>query len=616
MAQVNMNAYDADVFIPEFKGLMQAGDHMGTDLRYSPDCMNIETPNGVLQPAPQFNALQLWDYTRWSSEDKLFNMDKSTAMYLNAMVPELELEPNSGSQGSNNGWYFAFKDYYFFFYDGYLYYINTHVDDYDYHTGHEYARRVPTDITPSNNFPSTGWSWCVYSSALTSDKEYYWDRGTAVEQHVTIPSGTVNNELIFSHPDMGVYRYSTLDDKFYKITTPANFAFIARYAERIWGVGTGQNKDSVYYSRAYSSTNWTQNNNHPELGGGEFKEPTWDDDEFVALSTFPDALIAFTRKRAWKITGSDPSNFVIQEQLGNGTKYPNTIARLPDCIIMVGEKGLVRYDGYRVYPIQQEATEELFKRIVTPPYGNKFLMATSIGDKYILSFTNELYGPFVAHSNDSSFQDPPYHITEDHPVESSGYQILILDTKTGNITRMETPKIISFFNLKPCALTYIPGTTPYVGITWMYFDSWDQQRVTNKAVKWVTPWVTFGRQDIKKGGFDFYFTPELRAEKRIIHELLMYSIKTTTPEFLVEEISGPVTFKITIQTEKKSKVKRYTVQPLTAAEISAGKEYKMKRLHFGGSGRRFRVIIEVEAGNTIPWRLIGGIHIIAEIDKD
>jgi hypothetical protein len=41
----------------------------------------------------------------------------------------------------------------------------------------------------------------------------------------------------------------------------------------------------------------------------------------------------------------------------------------------------------------------------------------------------------------------------------------------------------------------------------------------------------------------------------------------------------------------------------------------MKRLHFGGSGRRFRLMIETQA-STAPWRLIGGIQIIAETDPD
>lgn len=619
MAQISMNAYDADVFIPEFKGLMQAGDQMGGDLRYSPDCMNIETPNGVLQPAPRFSSRELWDWDRRSQEDKLFDTNVSTAMYLNAMIPTIELEPNSGSSSSSNeGWYFDFYDMYFFFYDGKLYYFKDYGAAEEMRIGHKYADRVPTDITDSDNFPSSGWSWCVYSSALTADKQYCTnpdDPSYIPRAYITIPAGTVNNELIFSHPQAGVYRYSTLDNKFFKVTTPANFAFIARYAERIWGVGTGENKDSIYYSRAYSSTNWTQNSTTPELGGGEIKEPTWDDDHFVALSAFPDALIAFTEKRAWKITGTSPSNFAIQEQLGNGTRFPNSIANLPDCIIMLGEKGLVRYDGYKVYPIFQEATEELFRRFVGPRNFNNYLKATSIGDKYILSLSNELYGPFVAHPSDT-YKEDTYRIEEDHPVESPGYQVIVLDTKTGAITRMETPQIISFFKLKPCALAYIPGETPYMGMTWLDFDSWSMQRVSDKATKWVTPWVTFGRQDIKKGGFDLYFTPELRPEKRIEHQLEMSMIKVTAPEYLVEEISGPVTFKLTIQTEKKEKTKYYTVQPLTEEEVAAGKQYKMKRLHFGGSGRRFRLIIEVEAGNTIPWRLIGGIHIIAETDKD
>ena len=33
-------------------------------------------------------------------------------------------------------------------------------------------------------------------------------------------------------------------------------------------------------------------------------------------------------------------------------------------------------------------------------------------------------------------------------------------------------------------------------------------------------------------------------------------------------------------------------------------EIRMKRLHFGGTGRRFRIIIETASGVTAPWRLI------------
>ena len=85
--------------------------------------------------------------------------------------------------------------------------------------------------------------------------------------------------------------------------------------------------------------------------------------------------------------------------------------------------------------------------------------------------------------------------------------------------------------------------------------------------------------------------------------------------FLCEVKTSPVTLKISIQTEKKIKTKQFTVQPLTTAEISAGKGYKQKRLHFGGTGRRFRLMIDTDA-NTPPWRLIGGLLILSEIDPD
>ena len=75
-----------------------------------------------------------------------------------------------------------------------------------------------------------------------------------------------------------------------------------------------------------------------------------------------------------------------------------------------------------------------------------------------------------------------------------------------------------------------------------------------------------------------------------------------------------MTFKFSIQTEKKTKSKTYVVNALTSAQVAAGKGYKQKKLHFGGSGRKFRLIIEVTGG--VPWRLVGGIHMIAEIDKD
>jgi hypothetical protein len=120
-----------------------------------------------------------------------------------------------------------------------------------------------------------------------------------------------------------------------------------------------------------------------------------------------------------------------------------------------------------------------------------------------------------------------------------------------------------------------------------------------EAIGWIARCVENGAGEVVlnsidtdgvKGGFDLYFTPEVQDEA--------------------------VTLTISIQTEKKTKTKHYTVNPLTEREREAEKEHRYKRLHFGGSGRRFRLIIETEAGVTAPWRLIGGIQMIVETDSD
>jgi hypothetical protein len=102
--------------------------------------------------------------------------------------------------------------------------------------------------------------------------------------------------------------------------------------------------------------------------------------------------------------------------------------------------------------------------------------------------------------------------------------------------------------------------------------------------------MDFGIKSLQKGGFELYMIPEVQNEA--------------------------VELKISIQTEKKLKTKTYTIQPLTDDQREANKEHRGKRLHFGGTGRKFRIIIETDAGVTAPWRLIGGLQLIVETDPD
>ena len=118
----------------------------------------------------------------------------------------------------------------------------------------------------------------------------------------------------------------------------------------------------------------------------------------------------------------------------------------------------------------------------------------------------------------------------------------------------------------------------------IHYDSWEQGDCINKPTKWATPWMDFGRKSVAKGGYEIYFNPEVQG--------------------------APVTFKFSIQTEKKTKSKTITapVTPFSA---------KQKRIRFGGSARKFRLIIEtLDHTELSTWRLVGGIQMVVEIDPD
>ena len=57
MAYFSLHAYDADVWIPHFFGLRQQDESLNTDIRYATEVLNVETPNGVLQPHAGYETL-------------------------------------------------------------------------------------------------------------------------------------------------------------------------------------------------------------------------------------------------------------------------------------------------------------------------------------------------------------------------------------------------------------------------------------------------------------------------------------------------------------------------------------------------------------------------------
>lgn len=143
------------------------------------------------------------------------------------------------------------------------------------------------------------------------------------------------------------------------VATPKKFGVLARYNERIWGSGIEDDPDTLMYSAPYDPFDWEENTEIPEDGAGDIMQPTWDGDSFVALRQFGSDMLAVKRNSVWRIYGTNPGEFVMQRQYGIGTIEENTLSVHDNLAYMLGENGLLRYDGSGSYAFLQEEIGKL-----------------------------------------------------------------------------------------------------------------------------------------------------------------------------------------------------------------------------------------------------------------
>ena len=495
----SIGAYDANVLIPEFKGLMQYGDGINTDTRFAVEAWNLETPAGVLQPvaAP-------------------------------TLLPPTLPAPIETLAVLHRRWYTGEGEQ----------------DILIAASGNKLYAALPS---------AESWTELPFPEGISSYNSNTW---SCVSYEIN-PEGSIApvDVMLLSNASDGMIMVRGDTMAVSIVDTPKNFGVIARYAERIWGGAITEDPDMLVYSSPYDPTNWLANVELPEDGAGDIQQPSWDGDSFTALHAFGSQLIAFKRTRVWRILGTDPGEYTFKEQYGGGTPYASTIAVDSERIFMLTDQGIALYDGLAVTPFQQEYAEDVFHRM------NRAALEKASAclwrGKYYCALP-----------------------LDDSPVNNA---VLIYNTLDGTWLLRDDLKVEAFLATED-KLYFTSADAPGRVSVWE-LDSWASGKATTAATRWVSPWTDLGHKEIQKGGFEVYLLPEVQGK--------------------------PVTLSISIQTEKKQKTKKHTVQPVTVL----GRQHKQKRVHFGGAGRRFRLIIESPSGSP-AWRLIAGVMIVAEIDPD
>ena len=140
------------------------------------------------------------------------------------------------------------------------------------------------------------------------------------------------------------------------VDTPAKFGVIERYNERVFGTGSPEDPDRIWYSALYDPENWEQNMDIPEDGAGFFDYPTWDGDKFIALKEFGSNLLAFKRDSLCVISGTNPGEYTIYKAFGaDGPIAPDTIAVYRNMVFFLTDKGIGIFDGSTIRNISRDA---------------------------------------------------------------------------------------------------------------------------------------------------------------------------------------------------------------------------------------------------------------------
>lgn len=486
----------ATIRIPEFRGLLQYGDGVGTDPRFAVECSNALTTGGVLRPMACCE--QLPD----TLADPIETLARLHRRYYSADDEKDVLIAAAGGQ---------------------LYWRVP--------TGEKW-KRIPMPPTyPGEEYQCSQWS-CVSYEINPED------------------STSPVDVLLMSNARDGMICIRGDDLTAYPVATPKKFGVIARHAERIWGGAIAQEPDMLVYSAPYDPFDWKQNSEIPEDGAGDVLQPSWDGDSFTALTSFGSQLIAFKRNRLWRVLGTDPGQYVFKEQYGGGARYERTIAVDTTRIMMLGREGLWQYDGESVTAYQQEYAQAVFER-----------MNADALDQASACIWRDTY--YCALPLDDS---------------RSNNAVLLYNMKEKTWLLRENVDVETFLPAED-ALFFTSAKAP--GVLW----KWQEDCMTAGSaapMRWVSAWHDLGYHNMVKGSFSVYLTVEC-AEQTVLS--------------------------VGVETEKKCKMKK-----LTFAPSSPGRHARQRKIAFGGSGRRFRLVIE--SHGKIPWRLLGGVQVEAETDVD
>ena len=388
---------------------------------------------------------------------------------------------------------------------------------------------------------------------------YACNRWSYVTYETTENGSTVDVLLMTNEKDGMVAIYgSDLRVEKKKLTIGDNygevkFAVLGRHMERLWGTGAEGYPDSVFYSRAYSPFDWTENEEAPELGGGVINQPSWDGDSFIALEPFGGYLLAIKNTSVYEVRGTDPSSFMITLAYGtDGPVQSRTICVDKLTVFFLAKGGVGCYTGSSTELLARDALYETMRMMARDKQENA---TACINDHvyYLALCVKESEGDVITENN----------------------TVIEFDTERGTFMVRKGIRVKDFFALDG-VVYYTQAGAPYEVLRYNDPESGSYLGQPIESL-WETTWLDLGKA-YKKRDFVLRFTAEADADD--------------------------VPLELSIITNRKEKTKTILLQ----------KDRKDYRVKLQNSGTRVK--LRVRSGQMAAgWRIFGGVQVEYSLDE-
>lgn len=596
-----MAGYEDIVSIPKFAGINQSGDGYNTDLKYAYRGKGFDTRLGDLTPwkAPLYLDIS-GDGIDYSELPTLAFISKRWTMGQSGVIPADKHSNQFCIVVANGNLYWIKSNYQggaspFSFaechkMDG-ISFTNSKFDTLTY----ELNYAPPVDITSSiKQDISSGGEWYAYNN---DDYDYYKlsinSGGNAVytnkQGEVVIANGKVRKGyaapvdcLLMTNADDGMYCvYIPLDSDEPLIeritvmpigtTEDIKFGCIERYCERVFGSGMSTDNDKIMYSAPYDVFNWEQNNAEPDDGAGDIQQPEWDGDRFISLKAVSTYLLCIKKHSVWKISGDYPSQFYFIKMYGEGTIADGSVCTHGYYTYFLAEDGIKVFDGQSTQYLKYGWLDDLKPgaRIsdISHTEEQDIAMADNYGDFYVLK----------PHSREGT--------------------LILYNTVEGMFNIVEEPRVLAIkeHDGQLYCLSYWEdegneawGVPPQRGIDLklMFRDEFAAY-----DVEWESAWIDLGAKNVTKSGFVVY----------------MYLEDNLNGEGFDPENPYTIPVEITIQSEKKTKVKQVNLLL-----------NKPKKININCNGRMYKLKFKIPANTAdyTGWHMRSGMNIQLEYDYD